>query len=157
MAAIVAVLAGLHICYMHFRPDPFIGPVTGALTASIWGGLVAAVAALAGLRTGRTLIDASLARADQTLGINAPAVVSWLARHAPIDLLNIAYMSAVPLVFISIFLLGILRRADRMWELSGSFAGAAMFCAFFNALIPAAGTFAQPAMTADIRAMLPQG
>jgi hypothetical protein len=105
MAGLIPILLGLHIVNTRVRPDPFSGPITDGVAAVIWAGCIAAVAALAALRFGAPLVDGMLARADAMLGVDTPAVVAWLARHAPISLLNVAYMSTVPLVFAAVVIL----------------------------------------------------
>jgi len=89
------------------------------------------------------------------LGVDTPAVVAWLARHAPIGLLNVAYMSTVPLVFAAVIILGWSGREAMMWQLCLAFTGSAVCCAFLSAVTPAVGTFAHYGMPHDVLALLP--
>jgi len=155
MAGLALILLGLHIVYTRLRPDPFIGPITGGLAVVIWAGCIAAVAALAALRCGAPLVDGMLARADAMLGVDTPTLVAWLARNAPISLLNVAYMSTVPLVFAAVVMLGWSGQETTMWQLCLAFAGSAVSCAFLSALTPAVGTFAHYGMAHDVLALLP--
>ncbi len=36
---LIAIPAGLHIVYTRWRPDPFVGPISGGLAAICWAGL----------------------------------------------------------------------------------------------------------------------
>jgi len=161
LAAIVGavlILAGLHVIYTHWRPDPIIGPMAGGLTVVIWAGLVSGMAALAALRTGAPLIDASLAQADAILGLYTPTFVAWVARYSIItSMLEVAYVSTVPLVFATVILLGLKRRETLMWELCFVFAATAPLCAFLTAVTPAIAAFTYYGIPPDILTMLPTG
>jgi membrane-associated phospholipid phosphatase len=157
MAGLILILLGLHVVYTRFRPDRFVGPITGGLAVVIWAGCIAAVAALTALRAGAPLVDPMLARADAMLGIDTPAVVAWLARYSPVWLLNVAYMSTAPLVFAAVVILGWSGREAMMWGLCLTFAGSAVSCALFSVLTPAAGAFAHYDIANDVLALLPSG
>jgi membrane-associated phospholipid phosphatase len=158
MAGLVFILAGLHFIYTWRRPDPYIGPMTGGLAAISWAGIVSGMTALAGLRTGEPLIDGSLAHADAVLGLNTPPFVAWLAQYRSICfVLEIAYVSTVPLVFATIILLGCLRRDILIWELCFVFSASAASCAFLSGLMPAVGAFSYYGTPPDILALLPAG
>jgi len=154
----VLVLAGLHLVYTRLRPDPCIGAVSGGLATVTWAGFMAGIAALAGLRTGAPLIDAQLAHADAALHLDTAALVAWLARHPPTGrILEIAYVSAVPVVFATVVLLALTRRAVLMWELCFTFAATATVSAFACAFVPAVGAFAHYGIPLEILAEMPNG
>jgi len=158
MASVILMLFGLHVVYTWFRPDPFIGPVAGGLATMTWAGTIAGMTALAALRTHAPLIDASLARADAALGVDTAAVVAWVAFHPLIGLLlDVAYLSTVPLLFAIFVFLGLTRRQHQMWELCFAFTGSAILCAFASAFVPAIGTFVQHQIPPDILTLLPPG
>ncbi|MGI4747621.1 MAG: phosphatase PAP2 family protein [Janthinobacterium lividum] len=157
-AGAVLILAGLNVIYTRWRPDPIIGPVAGGLAVVTWAGLVAGMAALAALRTGAPLIDVSLARADAILGLYTPTLVAWMAPYSIItSVLEVAYVSTVPMVFATVILLGLRRRETRMWELCFVFAATAPVCAFLAAGAPAIGAFTYYGVSPDILTMLPTG
>ena len=155
MAGLVLLFGGLHCIYTRWRPDPYIGAIAGGLTVMIWAGFVAAVAALAALRAHAPLVDGALARADAAIGLDTPALVGWLARNTPVWLLEVAYLSTVPLVFLTVVVLGGSGRAAMMWQLCLAFAGSAVSCAFLSAVTPAVGTFAHFGIPGDVLALLP--
>ena len=156
MTAIVLVLTCLHYVYARMRPDPLIAAATGGLATLLWAGLVAGMVALAGLRTGAALIDVDLAYADALLGADTQELVAWTARHPLIGrLLNAAYLSTVPAVFITAMFLACKHRPKRMWELCLSFAALGILCAFSSALMPADGAFIHYGVSPDILSELP--
>jgi hypothetical protein len=157
MAGLVLILAALRVVYTRLRPDPLIGPITGGLAALTWAGFAACAAALGALRTGAPLIDDSLGRADAMLGLDTPALIGWLTRHPGIGLLEVAYVSTVPLVFAAVVFLGWTRREIMMWELCFAFAGSAAMCALVSAFVPAVGIFDHFGMAPDVLSLLPAG
>ena len=154
----VVILAGLHVIYTRWRPDPIVGPICGGLVVVIWAALVAAMAALAALRTGAPLIDASLAQADAIFGLYTPTLVKWVASYSMItSVLAVAYVSTVPMVFATVILLGLKRREVPMWELCFVFAATAPLCAFLSAVAPAIAAFTYYGIPSEIVMMLPTG
>jgi membrane-associated phospholipid phosphatase len=157
-ACLIVILAGLSVIYTRWRPDPIIGPMTGGLAALTWSGLIAAISALAALRTGAPFIDPSLARVDTIIGLSTPTFVSWVAPYSNITcILAFAYDSTVPMVFASVILLSLKRREIVMWELCFVFAATAPLCALLTAIAPAVGPFTYYSIRPDVLAMLPKG
>jgi hypothetical protein len=158
MVCVILVLGSLHVLYTWIRPDPYIGPVAGGLAVVCWGGLVAGMSALAGLRAGAPLIDTTLAHVDAMLGIDVPAGIAWISSHFAVAvLLDIAYISTVPLVFVAVVGLGWSGHYGRMWELGFSFAGSAAVIVLVAAMMPAIGTFTHYRISADTIGGLPPG
>jgi membrane-associated phospholipid phosphatase len=146
----------VHFIYTWLRPDPFIGPIAGGLAVIIWAAIMADSTALAGLRSGAPLIDDSLASVDAMLGLDAPMLVAWVARHSPVIwVLEFAYLSAVPLMLATVIVLGLTRRESRLWEFCLVFVGSVLTCAFLSALMPAAGIYVHYRIPPEILALLP--
>lgn len=157
LAIILSPLA-LHVVYSVLRPNPFISLVSGGLSAVIWSGVATGVTALAALRLNTPLFDATLASADNIIGLNTSVFVTWIAWRPQISqLLEIVYLSTVPLIFATVIFLAWTHRETRMWELCLSFAGSGMICALFSALLPAAGAFIHYGISRDILILLPEG
>ena len=155
---LVAVPISLHVIYTVLRPDPLIGPIAGSVAAVSWAGFVAGGTALAALRTHAPLVDASLAYADTILGVDTTAFVAWAAFHPWMGLLlDVAYLSTVPLLLVTLVFLGLTQRKTLMWELCSAFVGSATFCAFASAVIPAIGAFAYYRIPSGILSLLPVG
>ena len=107
-----------------------------------------------GISVGSTLACLALLAAG-FLGVDIPALVTWLARHSWMGLLEAAYLSTVPLVFAAAIILAWTKRSAAMWELCLAFAGSAAACSFLSALLPAVGTFAYYDIPPDVVALLP--
>lgn len=123
-----------------------------------WAGVATGVTALAALRLNTPLVDATLASADNIIGLDTSAFVTWVAWKPQISqLLNVAYLSTVPLIFATVIFLAWTRRGTRMWELCLSFAGSGMICALISALLPAAGAFIHYGISRDTLVLLPEG
>ena len=77
---------------------------------------MAGIAALAGLRRGAPLVDGELASMDAWLGLGTQGVVAWTASH-PVagQVLQVAYLSTVPLLFLTALLLACSGRRVVMW------------------------------------------
>ncbi|HET6605523.1 MAG TPA: phosphatase PAP2 family protein [Rhodopila sp.] len=155
---VASVLAGslLYGRYTLLRPDPYLSAIIGGLTILIWAGFVAGTTALAALRTGAPLIDADLARVDALLGVHTPSLIAWLTAHHMMTILAPAYRSTVPLLFVAVILLGVMRREAAIWELCLSFTASAAICTLVSSIIPAAGTFVHYTIPSDVIAALPQ-
>ena len=154
----IAVLAGLHLVYTRWRPQPRVADLTSGLAAVIWAGLSAGVLALAALRTNAPLIDATLAHLDAALLLDTAALVRWVA-HRPVvaDVLAMAYLSTVPMVFMTVVLLAVTQESDRMWKLCFSFAGSSFLSALALTVIPAVAAFTYLKIDPEIIATLPDG
>lgn len=153
---LVLVPGGLHLVYSRLRPNRLIAAITGGLALLNWAGLAAGMAALAALRTRAPLVDDALGGADAFLGLSAPAFILWVARHPWFCLLlEIAYASTVPAVFVAVLLLGGLGRTGAMWRLCFIFAGAGLTCTLPSALFPAIGVFVHYDIPSEICALLP--
>lgn len=148
----------LHYVYSRRRPDRFIGPLTGAVAVVMWNGATAGVISLMALKTGAPLIDESLARADAALGVATPDFVDWVAHQPAIArLLELAYLSSLPLLFATVFFLIWRQRVDRVWELCFVYAGTITVCTLFSTFAPAVGAFVHYGTSVGTLAMLPEG
>ena len=70
MSAIVLFLFALHVVYSTLRPNPLISLVSGGILAVTWAGIATGITALSALRLNVPLIDATLASADNIVGLN---------------------------------------------------------------------------------------
>jgi membrane-associated phospholipid phosphatase len=157
-AGVTSVTLSIHLIYTSLRPEPRLAAIAGGLTAVLWGGIAAGVGALAALRTNAPLIDDQLAHADLAPGLNTEALVAWVAGHQWLgSMLDVAYLSAVPLVVVLICLLPWLHREARMWQICFVFVGAAEFCALFTAGTPAVGAIVHYDVSSNILTALPEG
>lgn len=158
MVACITGLIGMHVIYTRWRSLPVVAATTAGLAALSWAGLAAGVSALAALRTGAPLFDAELARADAALHVDTQAVVFWIASIPHLGtLLDVAYVSTVPLIFAAAVTLAVQRREARMWELCFCFAGASSSSALFSAVMPAIGPFNASGTPKSISNLLPNG
>jgi len=158
MMGCIAILGGVHLVYTRWRPEPRVADLTGGLAAVFWAGLSAGVLALAALRMGAPLVDATLAHLDAALLIDTPALVRWVARRPLVgEVLDIVYLSAVPMVFTTVALLAIRQESDRMWEICFSFAGASFLSALALTFMPAVAAFTFLKIDSEIVAGLPDG
>ena len=157
-SAVTAVLAGLNIIYTKWRPRPMIGCLTSCLLPVTGSAFAAGFVALVGLRVNAPLIDAELANADAVAHVNTPAIVAWFADHPVVShLLDVAYISALPLVFACIVYLAMARDEVRARELALAFVGCITTCACLSAVVPAEGAFAFYGTPLEITARLPAG
>lgn len=91
---------------------------------------------------GRPLVDKALARADEALGLSAPATVAWANCHPTIAwLLWAAYFSLIPQTILVIVWLGLRGRSERLDAFLVRFMLASLITAVGFYFWPAAGTY----------------
>jgi hypothetical protein len=158
LVGLVIVMPTLHLIYTFLRPEPRIGAMMGGLAAVTWAGIAAGVTALAALRTNAPLIDTSLAHADALVGLDTVAFVEWVAQNTLVGwILDVAYLSTVPLLLAVILLQAWLNREDWMWHTCFLFAAGGTLCAVASAFLPAIAAFTYYGVPSYIIATLPNG
>lgn len=146
----LALLIGLHVLYATKRPSPVVASLLGTLTVTISALLASGIIALAGLRLRAGLIDPVLARTDAALGIDVRVLTAWLADCGwLITLLTVAYQSSVPLVFVTVLGLSLMRRHEEAWRYSLHIAAAGLACALCSVFVPAIGAVATLGISAE--------
>jgi membrane-associated phospholipid phosphatase len=157
-AMMLSLLFAAHFIYRHHRPSEALSLITGALALMIGCALFAGIIANAGLRLRYPLIDADLARADLTLGIDTPAVVlAFAARPWLGAMMGLAYSSIFPLALVTAIGLGTKRRVDRAWEFAWAFGGGIVIAATVSVFAPALGNIAHSGLGRLAGAQLPEG
>jgi len=139
---LVSALLGTVACVYHrVRPNPRLALPAGLLAMLVLSGLLAGVISHAGLRLHFPLIDPWLDHADRMLGIDTPWLALALDRHAG-PALNLIYVSAFPVIFVTALWLGFSGQAGRAWELGLGFAGSILVAAVIAVFFPALGNMA---------------
>lgn len=121
-------------------------------------GAAAGTLSMVGQMFGLPLIDRWLAAADEQLGITALDIVRIVVA-APIlpKLLAITYVLSPLLILISAFVLSIMGRTQRVWELCAAFSFCLLVATVMSALFPAIGAFAYSGIAAVHGSQLPGG
>jgi membrane-associated phospholipid phosphatase len=128
--------------YRFVRPAANFVLTTKALAVLVGFSTLYAMLMYAIATCGRPLVDASLARADETLGLSAPATVAWAnARPAIAWILWAAYFSLIPQTILVIVWLGLRGRSERLDTFLVRFMLASLITAVGFFFWPAAGTY----------------
>lgn len=139
---LLALLFGAHFLYSRYRPIPMLMLATGSLTLMISSAFLAGIIANAGMRLRYPLIDASLSAADRLMGFDTAAIVRAIAvKPLLAAILNAAYSSIFPIIFVTAVVLSVLGHRQRLWELTVGFGAGILACAIASVLFPAIGTF----------------
>lgn len=155
---VLAFLLGAYSFYRLRRPEPTISDICGALAVVIFSGSAAGIISLAGLRLNAPLIDGNLAALDSALLLDSRSIVTATASSPFFSgLMGLAYISSFPILFASIVLLGWMRKARALWQLSFVFAFTAVGCATISAFFPAMGAFSYFEYPASVYDGLPAG
>jgi membrane-associated phospholipid phosphatase len=142
IGAIAGPLALVGVVYVVFRPDAAVSSVAGGFATLLVGAALVGLMAITVLRFKAPLVDSALARADALLGLDATVLVPWIAAHVATGLLVIPYNNTVQTVFVSVLVLGCLKRELMVWELCFTFIGAGLVTVLISAVFPAVGSAA---------------
>jgi len=128
--------------YRFVRPAANFVLTLKALTVLVAYSTLYAMLMYAIATCGRPLVDGALARADETLGLSAPATVSW-ANANPLMawILWAAYFSLIPQTILVIVWLGLRGRSERLDTFLVRFMLASLITAIGFYFWPAAGTY----------------
>lgn len=152
-----ALLVAVNIRYSRFAPNLRISLAAGTLAMVIGGGTIAGIISHIGLRLQRPLIDAWLLKLDQSVLIDTPVlVVAFGGRPMLVEILNVAYASAVPLCVATIIYQSVIGQAVRAWEAAATFSFCIIFASIAGAMFPAIGNIAHAGIN-PIKAGLPGG
>jgi membrane-associated phospholipid phosphatase len=106
---ILTVLAGVAIFYQRVRPTPNFVCCTAALMQLVAFSTAFVVLTYCIAATGQPLVDAELARFDESLGVQVPAVMAWAnARPQFASALDFAYNTILPQTALVVVILGFL-------------------------------------------------
>jgi hypothetical protein len=136
----VLLLWGAHF-YRTMRPDPRLAAMLfGAGFLCVFSSEASVLNYLLLTRAGMR-IDGVLAGIDRAMGLDWPALMSWMARHKGLNAAAaIAYSSMLPQVALSmIALAGI--EADRVYRFCMALAASALLCITIWAFVPSFGAF----------------
>ncbi len=151
-------LLALSVFYRTKRFDLQITKVTLALALQTWAAFAVGGMSLAALGWQMPTVDNVLAAADRALGLDS---VAWTAAVAGVPLLakvcGLVYVISVGAVFGATIILTLLKRTDRVTELSFLFVATIILCAVIGIVFPAYGPFTHLKMNAAIVHALPQG
>jgi membrane-associated phospholipid phosphatase len=140
LLATLILLGAIHLVYSRFRAHLRIELASGVLAMMMATAMTAGIVSNAGLRLHRPLIDGLLSRADHAIGIDTPALVrAFVGQPILGEVLNLAYLSAFPLVFVAAFGLALCGRADRTWEIGWGFSACILVSSLVAAFYPAIG------------------
>lgn len=159
--SVFALFAALRwVRLRHERPggDPRLASGAAVVSLLFAGGICGGIICLVGQTFAFPFIDPILSRADLAAGVRVDGMVEaatgwpWLT-----VLLDVAYQSSFPLVFITVLGFSWFRRADRALELCGAFNLCLLITTICSALFPAVGAFHYLGISPDVRAALPTG
>ena len=143
LLAPLVVLGAIFIVYGRFRPNKNIQLASGVLVMITGSAILAGIISNAGLRLRRPLIDAFLSRADHALGLDTPALVLTFVGHPILnEALSLAYLSAVPIMFVTAVWFAVRGQTERVWEIGWGFSVCILLCAIISIHYPAIGNFA---------------
>jgi len=139
----IGALLLLSLFYTHYRPDARIATLMQAV--AMFAATATPVSIFYYLATAwhQPLIDAHLAAADQSLGLDWVATYKWLNAIPPLQkTLSLAYYSLLPQSIVLIFILNFIGKMDRSWELPWLLLISSVLIIPFSLFWPAAGAFA---------------
>ncbi len=135
-------LVGVAAFYRYVRPAANFVLTAKALAVLVGYSTLYAMLMYAIATCGRPLVDAALARADETLGLSAPATVAWANQHPTIAwILWAAYFSLIPQTILVIVWLGLRGRSERLDSFLVRFMLASLITAIGFYFWPATGTY----------------
>lgn len=135
-------LVALSFIYTRLRPDKRIAALAHLGAATLAFSVAAGLLSYAVVTWHRPLIDASLAEADQALGLDWLGAYRWVMAHPRLNLvLRVAYWTLTSQMIVLLVVLNFLGRAGRCWEMLWLFMIACTGCALFSGVWPATGAF----------------
>jgi membrane-associated phospholipid phosphatase len=139
---LVACLSAVMMVYHHRNVLKFVPCLTALIHLVVFcSGFVVLMYAIGA--TGRPLVDAQLARADQSLGFQVPAFMNWVGAHPGLNsFLNHAYDTILPQTILVIALLGFCGDQRALEKFILQFMVCALATVFLFYLFPAKGPFA---------------
>jgi hypothetical protein len=148
----VAALLALTAVYTRLRPEPRIAGLSHMAAVTLTFSAVTMVLSYVTVALKRPLIDSYLVSADRALGLDWPAVHTWVLAHPLFrDVLVLGYYTLVSQLILLLVVLNYLGDVARGWELQWLFMTACLGCLIFSALWPAAGAFGHFHAEADSR------
>lgn len=154
----ISFFFALHAFYTHYRPVERLSLISGSLTLMFASSLVAGIMAHASMRLHMPFIDARLASADRAIGLDTPSIVLAVARVPEFArLLQVAYLSIVPLCMAIAAGLSLAGRAARVWELVFGYCTGILTCALISTVYPALGNIELAGLSHQVTGALPQG
>ncbi len=135
-------LVGVAAFYRWVRPAANFVLTAKALAVLVGYSTLYALLMYAIATCGRPLVDAALARADESLGLSAPATVAWANQHPTIAwVLRAAYFSLIPQTILVVVWLGLRGRSERLDSFLVRFILASLITVVGFYFWPAAGTY----------------
>jgi membrane-associated phospholipid phosphatase len=148
------------VCWRYSRPtgEKRFAVGAGVVLVLFAGGSAGGLICLVGQFFALPFIDPFLHQADLALGIDLNSVIRGVISvpFLPV-LLGMAYVSSIPIVFISALIFAWLRREERAWELCFVFNLCLLVTAISAALIPATGPFHFLPIPVALQNALPPG
>ena len=160
-AAIGGISTLLLVAHLHYARRPgeervaaLLGVLFVAMTASATNAYLAYVA----LAAGSPMIDTQLAAATALVGFDHAAFVTALAGHPwLVRLLDLAYMTTLPILLATVIALAVSGRLARLWRVAALHTHLLTLCVALSAIVPARGPFLVEPLPAAVRAALPPG
>lgn len=154
----MAFLIVVYVVYGKWRASPTLSHLGGAVAATCWSIMAAAVISLVGLRYKFPLIDDVLSNADRAVGVDLPSMIRWFAAHPLLSyLLSAAYDSWLLQLAALFPFLAMMGRFNKLWQLVFVFSLTAIVAATFSVFWPARGAFAYFRHPIEVLAQLPDG
>lgn len=154
----LSTLFAIHLLYRHCRPEDRLQSVAGSVFLLFFAAIVAAHIAHVGMRLRFPFIDDALASIDGALGIKNATWIGWFSEHPSVSMfLGLAYVSVVPIVFLTAIALSLSGHSDRVWELVWVYSAAIIICALVSVFLPAYSSFSVISLTDGQLAALPEG
>lgn len=157
-SGMMAFLIIVHVVYGRWRTAPTLSHLGGAVAATCWSIVAAAVISLVGLRYKFPLIDDVLGNADRAVGVDLPSMIRWFADHPLLShLLSVAYDSWLLQLAALLPFLAMMGRFDKLWQLVFVFSLTVVVAATFSVFWPARGAFAYFHHPIEVLEQLPDG
>ncbi len=160
LVLLMPVLILAHGKYRYFTPDTKIADATGGLAMMAGAAMLAGIISHAGLRLQMPLIDGLLAGADSVLGSgsgDANVVAQFFGLDGFNWLLELAYISTMPICLIAMLSLSIAGKRKAAWESACTFTIAILLCSLIYAIFPAIGNIPQAGLEQVASKALPVG
>lgn len=158
IAGSIGFFLAIHFIYTVPRPVERLALLSGSLSLMVAAALLAGIVAHAGLRLRMPLADAGLAGLDRALGVDTPGLVLAFARHPTLSqVLQVAYLSIVPLCYLVAAVMSLAGRAARVWEAVLGYSAGIMACAIISVAWPALGNFGFSGLRGHAFDALPSG
>jgi len=131
------------LAFRRYRVDTRLPAMLRAAVALLTFTAAAGFLSYLATATAAPLVDAPLAAADRALGIDGPALRTFLDQHPRVAAaLTLAYASGLLQLVVIVLGLGAARRPDRLAEFLQAFAVATLVAIAVSAWLPAAGAWA---------------